>query len=81
MDRDRVRIRLLIDPVKFLLEDGLWNDASEPSHHLLEHCQLLAGYPHRGSGDRQLPPDGIEAEIACLERDSENAAGTAQQAP
>src|SRR5271165_270174 len=41
MHRDRVRIRLLIDAVKFLLQHGFGHDAPEPPHHLLEDSLAL----------------------------------------
>src|SRR5258706_7931672 len=79
MNRDRVRIRLLIDAVKLLFQDGFGHDAPEPPHHLLQDCQLLARQPYRRPGDRELAPDRVEAEIASLERYSKNAAGPTQQ--
>ena len=39
---DRVGIRLLVNAVKFLLQDGFGHDTPEPAHHLLEDRELAA---------------------------------------
>src|SRR5947209_13209290 len=57
MDRDRVRVRLLVDAVKLLLQHGFRHDASEPPHHLLEDRQLTAGQAGGNPADRKLAPD------------------------
>src|SRR5260370_17203297 len=73
MDRDRVRVRLLVDAVKLLLQHGFRHDAPEPPHHLLEDRQLSAGQSNRGPADRELPSDSVEAYIARFERYSPHA--------
>ena len=79
MDRDRVRVRLLVDAIKLLLQHGFRHDASEPPHHLLEDRQLSAGQAGGDPADRQLAPDRVETDIAGFEGHSQHATGTAQK--
>src|SRR5438105_3437401 len=63
MDRDRVRVRLLVDAVKLLLQHGFRHYAPESPHHLLEDRQLSAG---RGGIGRRGGNVDREADLAEL---------------
>src|SRR5437868_15053576 len=79
VNRDRVRIRLLVNAIQLLLQHGFGDDTPEAPHHLLEDRQLSAGQADRVPSDRQLPPNRIETKIAGLERHSQHTTWTAQK--
>jgi hypothetical protein len=79
VDRDRVRIRLLVDAIQLLLQHRFGDDTPEAPHHLLEDRQLSAGQAGGVPADRQLSSDRIETNVAGLECHSQHGTWTAQE--
>src|SRR5215468_9721688 len=79
VDWNGIRLELVVDPVKLLLQDSLGHDAAKPAHQQLERGALAPRQRDLFAADRDVPAYRIEGDVAGLQDGPECAAGPTQQ--